>query len=190
MNTFARRPAPRQRARGLTLVELIMAVLMVGVLVALVTPSMREMIASQRVRSINAELVTDLQFVRSEAVRMNRPVLIAFEANANQSCYTLYVRGVIGECSCSRGAGNACRFGPTEIKTVSVPRRQDITLAAVSSVNTANIAFEPPQGLPSYPSFTVDVVSSVHGKIRTTLNALGRMMVCSPDGSISGAPLC
>ena len=183
------REEPRPQ-RGLTLVELLVAVVLLGVLVAVAAPSMRDMIARQRVRAINAELVTDLQFARSEAARMNRPVLISFENNASQSCYTLYVRGVVGFCSCSRGAGNACRFGPTEIKTVQVPRSRDISITAVSSEDTNDLAFSAQDGMLNHTGFTIDVASSVHGKLRTTLNMAGRVSSCTPDGSISGVTPC
>mgnify|MGYP003435327453 CR=1 FL=1 len=56
-------------ARGLTIIELMIVVAVLGVLIALVAPSMRGMISTQRVRGVNAGLVTDLQYARGEAAR-------------------------------------------------------------------------------------------------------------------------
>ena len=54
---------------------------LVGVLLALAAPSMRGLISAQRVRGINAELVTDLQYARSEAARRSHDVRVGFQCN-------------------------------------------------------------------------------------------------------------
>lgn len=175
--------------RGFTLVELLLAVALVSVLIVLVAPSMREMIAVQRVRSINAELLTNLQFARSEAVRRNAPVKVSFASDSSQSCYTAWIGGVLGTCNCLDGAGNACSGGPTEIRTVSVPRSLGIELAASSS-QLAQVVFRSETGQTDTPDFRVDVVSDVRGQLRTTVNSTGRPSVCTPDGSISQTAPC
>ncbi|HRC39206.1 MAG TPA: prepilin-type N-terminal cleavage/methylation domain-containing protein, partial [Rubrivivax sp.] len=44
-----------------TLVELMIAIAVVAVVLVLAAPSFRELIEMQRLRSVNAQLVTDLQ---------------------------------------------------------------------------------------------------------------------------------
>ena len=73
------------------MIELMVVIALVGMLVALVAPSMRGLISTQRVRGTNAELVTDLQYVRSEAARRNRDVRVGFQASDTLSCYVAYV---------------------------------------------------------------------------------------------------
>ena len=54
--------------RGFTLVELLIVVAVVAIILVVAAPSFRDMILMQRLRSITAQLVTDLQFARNEAV--------------------------------------------------------------------------------------------------------------------------
>lgn len=180
-------PSPHQR--GLTLVELMIGLAFLGVLLAVAAPSLQGMVTAQRMRSAASELVTDIQFARSEAVRLNRPVIMAFGPDAVSACYTLYIRGVAGFCQCTRGVGNACLGGPTELKTRGLPASQGITLNGISAADTRDVTFDAQQGLPNTERFTIDIASPA-GSLRTLINPAGSISQCSPDGRVSGVARC
>ena len=69
-------PPNALRSRGFTLVELVTVVTIVGVLAAIVGPSMYDFMISQRLRNAAFELMADLTFARSEAVKRNSDVTI------------------------------------------------------------------------------------------------------------------
>jgi type IV fimbrial biogenesis protein FimT len=198
------------RARGLTIIELMVVVALVGVLVALVAPSMRGLISAQRVRGVNAELVTDMQYARSEAARRNRDVRVAFRSADSLTCYVLYVQadglpvedpalinGGGAKCDCGRSGApgdEVCiaEAGREEIKTVRVPRSTGVTLGVISDDGPI-IAFGRTSGRLVRLSagvepdlFQIAVTGDPRGQLRTTVNEAGRPSVCSPDGSISG----
>ena len=187
---------PTLRARGLTLIELMIVVLVLGVLVALVAPSMRGMISTQRVRGVNAELVTDLQFARSEAARRNRDVSVAVQA----SCYVIYTDVALPAtaCDCLLTPGvDVCSGGRQELKTVQLPASKGVSLSVVSSNGPIVIfsrsagALQPTMAAASAPAgFAVDVSGTPRGKLRAQVGMSGRPTVCSPDGSISGTASC
>jgi len=66
------RSAPAQG--GFTLIELIIVIAIVAILVAVGVPSMREWIANQKVRGSANDLLFDLTYARSEAIKRNANV--------------------------------------------------------------------------------------------------------------------
>ncbi len=77
-------------SRGFTLVELMVVVALTVIVITLAAPSFQRMIESQRLQSINSQLVTDLQFARSESATRNAYVRVTFRSNASGTCYSLY----------------------------------------------------------------------------------------------------
>jgi len=208
--------APHRRlASGLTVIELMVVIALLGVLAALAAPSMRGLISAQRVRGTNTELVTDLQYARSEAARRNRDVRVAFRSADSLTCYVLYVQpdglpvedpilvnGGGANCDCARSGapGDAVCIsqpGREEIKTVRVQRSTGVTLGVASddgpiiAIGRASGGLVPLIDGGALPEpFVVSVAGSPRGQLRTTVNEAGRPSVCSPDDSISGVPSC
>ena len=192
---------PGAPARGLTIIELIIVVAVLGVLIALVAPSLRSMISAQRVRGVNTELVTDMQHARSEAARRNQDVRVAFQNSSGLSCYVAYTEpasATSGSCDCSLTPGsNVCASPRVEIKTVQLPQADGVSLAATSSdgpvlnFSRSSGALLPTVAASGVPNdFVVEVSGTPRGKLRTQVGMSGRPSVCSPDGSISGTATC
>jgi type IV fimbrial biogenesis protein FimT len=176
--------------RGLTLIELMVVIVVLAVLVTLVAPSMRGMMARQRVRGVNAELVTDLQLARSEVNQRSgtgTTVAVTFGGNAQMTCYSLHTG--TAACDCTQSPGSVCAAPSQEIKLMQFPRAAGVTVAA-SSPSGSRVQFAPPQGLATPGDLVIDVQDATSGQLRTSVNGLGRPSVCSPDGSITGVPTC
>lgn len=180
----------RHRQRAFTLLEMLVTVALVVLLVSLAAPSIRELLAVQRLQSVHAALVTDLQLVRGEAVRQRQPLIFEVGGDATMSCYILRTSAFGGGgCSCLRAPGSACQGAFREVRTVQVPRSSGVTLTASSS--DAGIAtFEPHDGSSRPGDLRIDLSSSVRGSIRVNVNAVGRVSSCSPDGSVRQVPAC
>lgn len=185
------------RSLGLTLVELLTVLVVLGVLITLVAPTFRGMMQRQRVQGIQDQLITDLQLARSElAVRASASasspeVAVAFGSDGAVTCYTIHTVGAGATCNCTLAVGQVCQPPNVlqEIRTVQLPRAAGITLAA-SSPSGASVTFSPPQGLATPPDLTINLTGDISGQVRTTVGDLGRPLVCSPDGSIRGVPQC
>ena len=187
--------------RGLTLVELLIVVAVLVVLATLVGPSIRDLVLMQRLRSINSQLVTDLQFARSEAVARGVMVRFGFNLGASgQTCYVIYTLGSGSQgaqrCDCTQGAGSACNgvtgTTATELRTVSVLRSSGVTFADPNPQDPW-FGFDPATGgLLSLPTdvappapmvFLIETRIDNPRRLRTSINQTGRPSVCAPSGA-------
>ena len=178
-----------RRARAFTLIELLVVVALIAILLALVGPSMGDLLATQRVQNINAQLVTDIQYARSEAARRNMAVRVRFGSSDTMTCYVIYIQGVIGSCNCTNLPGSACST-LEELRTVQVPLNNGVQVRTPLGQTTL-VEFDSATGKnTSQTNFLTDVRASRRGQLRTTVGPSGRPTVCSPDGSIRQVPQC
>lgn len=76
-----------KRDSGFTLLELMVAIAIAGVLMAIAIPSFREMIRNNRLTTYANEFVTSLNIARSEAVKRGVPVTVRKIAAAGTSTH-------------------------------------------------------------------------------------------------------
>jgi type IV fimbrial biogenesis protein FimT len=192
--------------RAFTLIEMMIVMALMAIIVMLVAPNFNEMIGMQRLRAINEQLVTDMQYIRSEAVSRNEFLgfLARNEAGEPMSCYVLFGTNSAtllekSLCNCTNAVGAVCTGGQREVRTVQLPRNQSIELrwhvdqggyVKVSPI-TGGLEFEPPDSaLFSETEFCVEVRRSPRGRLRTSVGWSGRVSSCSPDGSVPGVAVC
>lgn len=196
--------------RGLTLIELMVIVAIVGVLLTLAAPSFRDFILMQRLKAVHAQLVTDLQLARSEAAARNLIVnvrVIGAGASGSVSCYTLFTDtgwdyrfGPSLRCNCTQPEGSRCTMaGTTEIRTVQVPRSRNVVFSIPAGSPSA-VGYEPATG---GMVLTTDEGGNVVARSMTVITAIdaprslaavvgpsGRPTVCRPTGSTMSEPAC
>lgn len=76
-------PHPYSRSRGFTLIELVVALVILGILTALSVPAFREFTANRKLAAASFGLVTDLMFARSEALKRRAEVTVSPVAEAD-----------------------------------------------------------------------------------------------------------
>jgi type IV fimbrial biogenesis protein FimT len=191
-----------RRQRGLTLVELMVVVAVVAVIAVIAAPAFGDLILKQRLRSINAQLVTDLQFARTEAVARNELMRVRFQSNTAMTCYQIYTSPANNvRCDCLLGPGAACSAaaGTTEVRTVQVPRSLSVRIG-VPAGSPASFAFSPVNGaIQSTPldslgvpilAFVTDTTIDTARSLRTIVSGAGRPTVCAATGSTMPVPAC
>lgn len=62
--------------RGFTMIELVVAISIVAILLAIGVPALRDLVVSQRVRTAANNLYSDLSYARAEAIKRNAQVQV------------------------------------------------------------------------------------------------------------------
>jgi prepilin-type N-terminal cleavage/methylation domain-containing protein len=189
-----------RRWRGFTLIELMMVVAVVALLVTLAAPSFYNFILVQRLKSITAQIETDLQFARSEAAARNLAVQVRFSSNSSTSCYALFT-GREGFCDCTNPPSNpVCPAATeTEIRTVQVPRSLGVQVAP--GTPSDEFGFDPSTGgmrifasdtpiAPGTP-FLINSYIDSDRTLRVVVKVSGRPGTCAPTNStVTGVAAC
>ena len=192
----------RPRGSGFTLIELMVVVALIATVLALAAPSFRDFILMQRLKGINAQLVTDLQYARSEAVSRAVPVHFRFQiapAPRSMSCYVMYTSPAGDPCDCTLDEGLRCGVQQREVRTVQVPTDLSVVISAAG--NPADrFSFDPRTGGrvlistdfldPISDDFLVHVYIDAARKLRDTVPVSGRVQVCIPASSNVGGTAC
>ena len=189
----------RRASGGFTLIELMIVVAVIAVILTLAAPSFRDMILMQRLRGINAQLVTDMAFARSEAISRGTFVRVHFKSNTATSCYTISAGpSHTGEprCDCLL---QSCPTNAVGIRTVQYPASDSVMVAPrIPSYNrytidprTGGIVVIGPDGPePSTPEIEIESSIDSSRVFRNAVSVSGRIKVCTPSGSNTGGEAC
>lgn len=189
--------------RGFTLIELMITLAVMGVLVTLAAPSFYDFILMQRLKAASQQLVTDLQFARSEAASRNQLVRVQFSAGPSGTCYVLFTGPADNSCNCRNAVwapvSAVCPANAVEIRTV-VHRTESRIEVLADQQQIRIMRYEPINGamstnavdLTGAPAqqFIIEAkVAETSKRLRTLVSRSGRPNICVPAGStMSGEP--
>jgi type IV fimbrial biogenesis protein FimT len=195
---------PVRRGRGLTMVELLVAIAVAGILLVIAVPSFQDFMLMQRLRGVNAQLVTDIQYTRAEAPSRNQYVSIRILANESLSCYVIFTSTQTpalraNRCDCRSDATSTCQEGATAIKTVRLPLDDGVRLrvgdptnpgfaydhVAGGIVRIVSDRYGDPFGL-----YRVEAYIDDNRVLRNDVSLSGRINTCAPASTSVGAQAC
>lgn len=153
-----------------------------------VVPSFTGFLAKKRVEGTLTELATDLQFARSEAAQSNTSVRVTF----GTGCYVIHSVGST-DTSCTQSTVSI-GTDALQIKLVQLDAASTVSFSPNDSLTY--LMFDSVRGMATWngantASGSVNITSSVGSwQLRTSVTAMGRTQICSPNSSISGYPAC
>jgi type IV fimbrial biogenesis protein FimT len=193
--------------RGVSMLEILIAMAILGIIVSVALPSMSEFGAQQRLASAAEQVFGHLQQARSESVARNVPVYVNFSANGT----TTWTYGMALATGCTLAttdptAAGACYItvndgdttydgiaGATDTGDRVLMRfpssdYDDVEMAIASFSSGTQITFNPIRGTST--SGQINLESSNGRQLRVAVSLLGRVEICSPDGSAYGYETC
>lgn len=200
--TMITRHGPRSQ-RAFTLIELMIAIAVLGVLLTLAAPSFRDFMLTQRLKSVSAQLVTDLQFARSEAASRGQAVSVRTlpaVGGRPMSCYIFFTdtaKVPSNACDCREAEGSRCTASTArEIRSVILPSTLGVRLSTPVD-QPDHVAFDPINGsiqtavsnIAVGEPFVITAAIDGSRSLRTRISRAGRTSTCVPAGStMSGSP--
>ena len=169
---------------GFTLIEACIVMVIVAILATTAAPGMQDLIDSRRLDGSAAQLATDVQFLRTEAVARNLPVRMTFQATADGSCYVLHTGNSV-QCTCGAAGPATCIGNAIQIKTVRMPSTDRVSLQP----NVSSLLADPLHGTVT-PTGTLRVVGTGSRAIHHVVNIMGRVRSCSPLAAVPGYRAC
>ena len=160
-----------RRARGLTLLEMMVALAIVAVLMTLALPSFGSMMSRHRLKSAAEQMAVDLAELRQQAVQRQQPMHLQLHGGA-QWCYAL---AVASGCDCRVPQG-------CQLKTVRAQDHPGVTL-----VQGQDLRIEPQGGQGAGNAL---LQGSDGAQLRVSLSPLGRLKVCAAQTPVPGFAPC
>lgn len=191
----------RRESSGFTLIELAVGIVVAGVLLGLAVPALFDFILLQRLRGINAQLVTDLQYARSEAVSRGQYARLQFgiDDSSSVTCYVIFTSNLNrNRCDCLTSANSTCDDGAEAVRTVRLPKSDNVQLRLATRQATGFAYDHIAGGIVSTPSdrtstpitsYRIEAFIDDERVLRNTINSSGRVLTCTPTG-LSGATPC
>lgn len=158
----------RQNNKGMTLLEVMVVVAIIGIIVAIAVPSFSTMLEKQRIKDAAEAMLADLRWARTESIKRNAPVRVTFATGSNWS----YTIDTFPALTTSDGilpkTVNGSDFPSTALETASFAGR------------VAYTTFDPVRGT-NLNNGTV-TISSNNFSAGVKISALGRVRICSSMG--------
>lgn len=193
--------------RGVSMLELLIAMAILGIIVSVAIPSMSEFGANQRLASAAEQVFGHLQQARSESVARNATVYVNFSANGT----TTWTYGMALATGCTLsgtdptaagacyitvndgdatydGIGGATDTGDRVLMRFPSTDYDDVEMSISSFSSGTQITFNPIRGTST--SGQIDLESSTGKQLRLTVSLLGRVGICSPSGTVNGYETC
>jgi type IV fimbrial biogenesis protein FimT len=197
-----------RRSAGFTLLEVLVALAILGILVGVAMPSFSSFTANQHLVGAAEQVYGHLQQARLEAVSRNTAVRVNFSATGTTT-WTYGMSHVTNNCDLTKTVAtgaSACVMvvsdgdatldvgaGATDTGDLVLYRFPstaftDVKMAISSFSSGTQIVFSPLRG--SSTSGIVTLTSAKGAILRVEMSLLGRAKLCTPDASMQGYPAC
>lgn len=163
-----------QRQDGFTLTELIVAIAVLAIIVALGAPSFFRMVEKERLELAVESVIADFNFFRQEGLKRRVPDFAFNVHDGTGWCYGI----TVGSCSCT--IVNNC--------SVRQVTGSDFNGIATVSSSVAKYSYDWVRGTVTAGTITFNTPGGYD--LRIVINGLGRASICSPSDNVPAYQSC
>lgn len=150
--------------QGLTLVELMVTVAVLAIFLAVAAPNLMQLLLKMRLEGVGNELRTDLQYARSESIRLKQVVSLASAADG--SGYSITDSG-----------GNSLK---------SVTFAAGTSIGLTSGAPVPSVSFDPLRGFATVTGGFTLSAANLTPTLKISTDSLGRVTECANQGKFYG----
>ena len=179
-------PIPRMAQRGVSLIEAMSVLCIVSLAIGSAIPSLGSLRQKADLAGAAAQIETDVQFARGQALALNRTVQLTLREADGATCYIIHT-GPAADCTCSgqKPGSSACENGSQLLRAVSFASQGMVQVRSASK----SITFDPVRGTVT-PTATLRIEARDGRRIHQIVNLLGRIRSCSPQAGVTGERAC
>jgi type IV fimbrial biogenesis protein FimT len=170
--------------RGLTLIEACATLTIASILITAGWPSLKPTLDRKALQGLAAEMASDLQLARGEAVARQQGVRVAAQTVEGGSCAIVYT-GPANACRCGDAAGAVCEAEGQAVTYRFLPASTGLSVTA----NVGSLRFDPRLGTAT-PAGTLRIASSSGEAVNHVVNLAGRVRSCTPNAAVPGFQAC
>jgi type IV fimbrial biogenesis protein FimT len=183
--------------RGVTLIELMVTIVVLGILAAMAAPTMNDVFERRRLIGATEAVYDQLLMARSEAIKQSRDTYVRIQ-RANQCLGVNDLPDPTAtRCNCTQTDSeedDAC--------TLLAHGEEDRVLNVLQLANFRDVSIDLPTATTdirfNFVRGIVDEVATPFGitlstpkyELRVVVNFVGRVSICVPSGSLGGYPSC
>lgn len=157
-----------KKKHGVTLIELIVALLVLSILSAIAIPSFISLVNNYRISGVAENLYSVLQFARSEAIKKNANVHVTFWPG-DPWCYGVNLGTT---CDCTM-PNPSCSYG-----TYSTAQAQQMSLSITGLISN-DVYFEGSHGAANASGTLTFTLYHSTSLIKITIGKMGNLQICS-----------
>ncbi len=182
--------APKVRIAGLTLIEIMVALAVLAIVLAVAAPSMADLLEKRRVNAAAEEVLSLLNYAKAETNATDSLLFVRFDPDTSNppgskvSCAMVATSTGLNKCRCYLPAANVCA-GTTQrsLRLFQLPKTH-VKFDAFSTNwggSANNFRFMREQNSIAPENLAVDVVGLNRGfTLRVEVNSIGRVRICAP----------
>jgi type IV fimbrial biogenesis protein FimT len=176
---------PARDSHGFTLIELLVTVNIVALLAIVALPSFDSFLQRRQVEGLSAQLMADLQFLRTSAVARHGSLRLRVQSPSSGAggCYVVHT-GAADACRCEAEAA-VCNAGAEALRVMALPSHSRMRISA----NVASMLVDPRLGTFS-PTGSIEITSPQGDALRHVVSILGRVRICAAGGRWPGIAAC